>query len=156
MNFFKRIKLFFSPRVIQDEMLGKLTFIYISNFPERSYWEGEWLFPTTQTVITILLKGGESGPLPEFLEWYRGLPARYSKVIKTVEQKLADAYEELYSKKPPRDFVNQFTFAGASVLDPRAQDVEWDLSFDITVGDVYSVTVPFVGDKAGNAECLAE
>ena len=46
MKILRSFKLRFKPPKINDPDFGQLTFMYISDHPERSYWEGEWLFPT--------------------------------------------------------------------------------------------------------------
>ncbi|HEX7787780.1 MAG TPA: hypothetical protein VF653_16295, partial [Methylomirabilota bacterium] len=64
------LRLRFSPPRITDADFGHLLFMYIPNAPERSYWEGEWLFPSTQSVISIGLPGDERGPLLESRQFY--------------------------------------------------------------------------------------
>src|SRR5713101_156064 len=46
------------------------TFIYVSQNPERSYWECEWRFPSTGTVVLITLDGDESGPTAESRQFF--------------------------------------------------------------------------------------
>src|SRR5258705_93349 len=69
-NFLHSLKLQFAPPKINDPDFGPLLYMYISNHPERSYWECEWLFPKTETDISISLPGDESGPTKEARIFY--------------------------------------------------------------------------------------
>jgi hypothetical protein len=52
----------FPPRLV-DPDFGDLLFMFIPNAPQRSYWEREWTFPNTGTVVSI---GGGEGAGGEF------------------------------------------------------------------------------------------
>ena len=56
MNLFKSLKLQFRPPKIDDPEFGQLTFMYISNHPERSYWEAETRFAGAVESYTSLKK----------------------------------------------------------------------------------------------------
>jgi len=63
MGFLHNLKFWLSPPKMTDPDFGNLTFMHIGKHPERSYWECEWAFPPSGTVIEITLNGGESGPI---------------------------------------------------------------------------------------------
>ena len=77
MGILHNLKLRFSPPRINDPDFGSLLFMFISNAPERSYWECEWIFPKTGTVISIDLPGTEAGPMPEARQFHLNLPERF-------------------------------------------------------------------------------
>jgi len=60
MSLLKTLKYWLTPLKMTDLDFGTLTFIYVSQNPERSYWECEWRFPSTGTVVLITLDGDES------------------------------------------------------------------------------------------------
>src|SRR6476646_9181484 len=82
MGFFHNLKLWLSPPKMSDPDFGTLRFIHIDKHPKRSYWEGEWSFPPTGTVVSIALDGDESGPNDEARQFYLGLPARFESILK--------------------------------------------------------------------------
>ena len=57
MSLLKTLKYWLTPLKMTDLDFGTLTFIYVSQNPERSYWECEWRFPSTGTVVLITLDG---------------------------------------------------------------------------------------------------
>jgi len=77
MKIFESLKLQFRPPKMHDPDFGHLTFMYISNHPERSYWEAEWMFPPTGTPVSIGIDGDESGPRSAARQWHLGLPSRF-------------------------------------------------------------------------------
>ena len=87
------LKLRFSPPRIVDPDFGSLRFMYVPNAPERSYWESEWIFPNTDTAISIGLDGGESGPLPEAREFYLSLPDRFEQIIAAARPRLTEVFK---------------------------------------------------------------
>jgi len=152
MNIFRRLKLQFRPPKLSDPDFGQLLFMYISNYPERSYWECEWLFPPTNTVISIGLPGDESGPLPESRQWHLDLIPRFPSILELAKPKLEDVFESQLNKTLPANIFTAVKLAGFAVEDPRANPVEWDIAFE-TIGENWlGITIPFIGDEPQDPE----
>ncbi len=94
MAFLHNLKLWLSPLRMTDPDFGNLLFMHISRWPERSYWECEWNFPKTGTVVSIALPGGESGPLPEARQFYLSLPARYDQILAECRPRLEKVFND--------------------------------------------------------------
>jgi hypothetical protein len=151
MKIFKSLTLRFRPPKINDPDFGQLTFMYIPNRPERSYWEGEWMFPRTSTRVSIALDGDESGPKPEAREWHLELPARFQKILELARPELAKAFKTWLQEELPNDIFTVVKLSGFGVENPEANPVEWDISFETTGAKWLGITIPFVGDKAREA-----
>lgn len=136
---------------MNDRDFGQLTFMYISNHPERSYWEAEWIFPPTGTPISIGLDGDESGPGPETREWHLGLPARFERTLELVKPELAKVFKTWLQHELPDDIFTVVTLAGFGVENPKANPVKWEISFETTGDKWLGITIPFVGDKPEEA-----
>jgi hypothetical protein len=80
-----------------------LLFTFIPNAPDRSYWECEWTFPKTGTLISIGLPGGESGPLGEARQFYLGLPGRFEQILSAVRPQLELVFKEWLRQDLPQD-----------------------------------------------------
>jgi hypothetical protein len=131
---------------MNDPDFGKLVFMYISNHPEQSYWECEWKFPPTGTMVAIALNGDESGPLPEFCQWHLNLINRYPETLNLARPKLAEVFKSFFNQDLPSDIFTVVKLSGFGVEDPQAVPVKWDISFE-TIGDKWlGITIPFVGD----------
>lgn len=151
MNIFRSLKLQFRPPKIQDPDFGQLTFMYISNHPERSYWEAEWIFPPTGTPVSIGLDGDESGPIAEVRQWHLELPSRFPRILELARPELARVFTSWLNTDLPEDIFSVVKLSGFGVEDPRAQPVEWDVSFE-TSGDKWlGITIPFVGEEPREA-----
>jgi hypothetical protein len=151
MSIFKSIKYQFRPPKIDDPDFGQLTFMYISNNPERSYWEAEWLFPSTGTTISIALDGDESGPKASAREWHLGLPARFKEIVELAKPELAKVLKSWLHQDIPADIFKVVKLAGFGVVDPSAQTIDWDVSFE-TIGDKWlGIVIPFHGTKVKDA-----
>lgn len=146
MGLLNRLRLRFSPPRIADRDFGSLRFMYIPNAPERSYWEGEWVFPVTQSAISIALPGDESGPLPESRQFYLDLPGRFEGVLAAARPKLAEAFVSWLDQELPEDIFNVVKLAGFDVEDPKARPLEWDISFETTGEKWLGIVIPFRGD----------
>jgi len=103
MNLFHSLKLQFAPPKIDDPDFGLLRYMYISNHPERSYWECEWLFPKTKTQISIALPGDESGPTKEARSFYLNLTARFEQIVELARPKLEEALVHWIEQPLPKD-----------------------------------------------------
>jgi hypothetical protein len=151
MGLLHRLRLRFSPPRITDPDFGNLLFMYIPNAPERSYWEGEWLFPKTKSAISIGLPGGESGPLPEARQFYLDLPGRFEEVLSAARPKLAEVFRSWLHQELPEDIFTVVKLAGFDVEDPKAQPLEWDISFETTGEKWLGIVIPFRGDTPQEA-----
>ncbi|GEM_PF-6997924 len=118
-NIFRAIRLMYKPLKMSDPTFGELTFMYISNRPERSYWECGWKFPPTNNEISIFFRGDESGPLPEYRQWNLDLVSRYPWIIDRVKPKLAEVYREWFNRELPSDIFEVMELTGFGVEDPK-------------------------------------
>jgi len=151
MNIFKSLKQLFTSPTMEDPDFGRLTFIDISKHPERSYWEAEWVFPPTGTPVGICLDGDESGPRPDYREWYLQLPSRYPRILEQARPVVAKELTFWLDQTMPDDVYQLVKIAGFSVKDPRAEPIEWDVAFE-TIGEKWLyINIPFVGDEPGEA-----
>jgi len=151
MKIFKSLKLQFRPPKINDPDFGQLTFMYISNHPERSYWEGEWMFPPTATPVSIGLDGDESGPKPEGRQWYLELQPRFRRILELARPELAEVFKKWLQQDLPEDIFTVVKLSGFGVENPRVHPVEWDISFETTGDKWLGITIPFVGDEPREA-----
>ncbi len=151
MNLFRSLKLQFRPPKIVDSDFGQLTFMYISNHPERSYWEAEWIFSPTGTLVSIGLGGDESGPRSDARQWYLGLPARFERIVQLAKPELAKVFKSWLEQDLPEDVFTAVKLSGFGVEDPRAKPVAWDISFETTGEKWIGITIPFVGDDPKEA-----
>lgn len=149
-NPLKRLKLYFNPPKIDDPDFGQLRFMYISNHPEQSYWEAEYLFPPTGTPISIGLAEDESGPKPEVRAWYLELPSRFEKILDVAKPQLAKVFKTWRDEDLPDDIFTVVKLSGFDVECPLAQPVEWTVSFE-TIDHRLAITIPFVDDKPSEA-----
>jgi hypothetical protein len=151
MNIFKSLNLQFRPPKIDDPDFGQLTFMFISNHPERSYWEAEWTFPPTGTPVSIGLDGDESGPRPDTRQWYMKLPSRFSHILELARPELAKVFKSRLDQDLPDDIFTVVKLSGFGVEDPRTQPISWDISFETTGEKWLGITIPFVGDTCKEA-----
>ena len=151
MGLLDRLRLRFSPPRITDADFGHLLFMYIPNAPERSYWEGEWLFPGTQSVISIGLPGDERGPLLESRQFYLDLPGRFEGILAAARPRLAEVFRSWLQQELPEDIFTAVKLAGFGVEDPRARPLEWDMSFETTGPKWLGIVIPFRDDTPQEA-----
>lgn len=151
MSLFKSLKLQFRPLKIDDPDFGRLTYMYISNHPERSYWEGEWTFPPTGTPVSIGLEGDESGPRPDIREWHLALPGRFDRILQLAKPGLAKVLKTWLGQDLPNDLFRVVKLSGFGVEDPRTLPVAWEISFETTGEKWLGITIPFAGDDAKEA-----
>ncbi len=151
MRLFHNLKLRFSPPRIDDPDFGSLLFMYISNAPERSYWEGEWIFPTTGTPVAIGLDGDESGPLPEARQFYLGLPSRFEQILTAARPELQKVFRERLQQDLPQHMFSAVKLAGFGLENPKANPLRWDISFETTGDKWLGIVIPFEGDTPQEA-----
>jgi hypothetical protein len=146
MRFLHNLKLWLSPPRMADPDFGKLTFMHIGKHPERSYWECEWTFPPTGTVVGITLHGGERGPDHEARQFYLGLPARFDSILKACRPRLEQVFRQWRHQRLPDDIFTAVKLASFGVENPQEEPVRWDVGFETTDDDWLAITIPFVGD----------
>jgi hypothetical protein len=145
MSFLKNLKLRFAPPRIDDPDFGSLLFMFIPNAPERSYWECEWRFPNTGTVISIALPGDERGPDPSGRQFYLGLPARFEGILAAARPKLQAVFREWLNQELPQDIFTVTTLAGFGLDSLAPGEIEWDISFETTGDKWLGIVIPFIG-----------
>jgi hypothetical protein len=146
MGFFHNLKLWLSPPKMSDPDFGTLRFIHIDKHPKRSYWEGEWSFPPTGTVVSIALDGDESGPNDEARQFYLGLPARFESILKACRFGLEQVFREWRDEQLPQDIFAVVQLTGFEVEGPVEDPVRWEVSFETTDDDWLGIAVPFAGN----------
>jgi hypothetical protein len=151
MRILDKLKRLFSPRKISDPDFGELLFISMRNSPELSYWECEWRFPNTGTMISIGLPGGEEGPLPESREFFLALPSRFDDILARALPKLEKVFSEWLEIDLPADPFSELKLAGFGLEDPKAETIEWDISFETTGDKWLGIIIPFSGDDPQEA-----
>jgi hypothetical protein len=145
------LKLRVLPRRITDPDFGSLLYMAVPNAPERSYWECEWTFPETNTVISICLPGGESGPLPEARQFYLSLPGRFEQILAAARPQLETVFKKWLEQELPQDIFSVLKLAGFGLQNAKLQPVRWDISFETTGDKWLGIVVPFVGDAPQEA-----
>lgn len=120
--------------------------MYIPNAPERSYWECEWLFPATQSVISISLTGTEDGPDPMARQFYLDLPRRFEHIVASCRGPLQDVCSSWLQHDLPQDIFSVMKLSGFVLYDPKAKPLEWDVGFETTGDKWLGITVPFLDD----------
>ncbi|HSL91381.1 MAG TPA: hypothetical protein VK863_01935 [Candidatus Limnocylindrales bacterium] len=151
MGILHNLKLRFSPPRIADPDFGSLLFMFIPKAPDRSYWECEWTFPGTGTVVSIGLPGGESGPTAQGRKFFLGLPERFEHILAAARPRLEEAFKIWLQQDLPQDIFTVVRLAGFGVEDPAVDPVAWDISFETTGEKWLGITIPFVGDSAQEA-----
>jgi hypothetical protein len=149
MEFLRRLKLQFSPLKLHDPDFGDLTFMYIPNAPERSYWEAEWLFPATGTRVEIDLRGAESGPVESARSFYIALPDRFSRLLDAARPALDRVFRDWTNRPISADIWQDVKLAGFGLEDPESRPLEWEMSFEATGKKWLGITIPFQDETPG-------
>jgi hypothetical protein len=152
MNFFKSLQLRFFPPKKRDPIFGNMTFMYISNNPEQSYWECEsWKFPPTNSRIGIGLPGDESGPREEARQFYLAKGEHFKSLVNEAMPKISTAYLEFAGKELKGDLFKTFKLAGFDIEELGKGKPEWSMSFETRKGTWLFITIRFKGDSAFQA-----
>ena len=141
----------FRPRRLDDPTFGRLLYMHVRRDPSKSYWEGEWLFPPTQTRIFVGLPGGETGPTPAARAFFLALPARFEAIVNAVRPPLDEVFRRWLRRPIGEDLWTDVQLTGFGVEDPSATPPEWDVSFETTGEKWLGITVPFIGVVAQEA-----
>jgi hypothetical protein len=151
MDFLRSLRLQFCPLKKDDPDFGKLLYMYISNHPEKSYWECEWKFPPTRTIISISLPGDELGPYPEVRAFYKEIILKYEEVLALVRPQLSVLFKERFNKELPADIYSELKLSGFSLDGIQSHPFKWNISFE-TIGDKWlGIMIPFEGDTPHKA-----
>ena len=151
MALLERLKLTLKPLRRYDPDFGPLLFMYISNAPEKSYWEAEWTFPPVGYQVSIGLDGDKSGPAPEVRAFYLSRVGDFERTIALVRPRLDAVCRQWLGHPLAEDLWANVKLAGFGVEDPGATPVSWDVSFE-TVGERWlGITIPMIGDSAQEA-----
>jgi hypothetical protein len=147
MGFLSSLGLRVSPRRMKDPVFGDLLFMYIRKAPEKSYWESEWLFPPSGSVISIGLPGDEHGPYAESRAFFLALPDRFGEIIRLCRPRLEEAWRRFFDSPLPSDIFSVMKLAGFGVDRPKDTPLQWDVSFETTGSKWLGITIPFLGDS---------
>ena len=142
----KELRLRLRPPRLHEPVFGPLLYVYMPRDPSRSYWEGEWLFPPTQTRVAVGLPGPEEGPAESGLAFYLALPARFEDIIHRVRPTLEQVFLAWLGRPLSPNIWQDVELGGFGVEDPTAVPVTWDVVFETKGEKWLGITVPFVGD----------
>lgn len=151
MGFLRSLKLQFFPLRKDDPEFGRLLFMYISNHPERSYWECEWKFPPTGTIISISLPGDESGPYSQSRAFYKEIVPKFQTILELVRPQLNIAFKEWLDKEIPKDIFSELKLSGLGLDDGKSHPLKWDISFETTGSKWLGIMIPFEGEMPQKA-----
>lgn len=150
MGLLKESHLRFRPPALKDPDFGRLLFTYIPRDPSKSYWEAEWLFPPTQTQISITLPGSTEGPTASGRNFYLALPARFEEILGTVRPVLDRVFHEWLGRPLHSDLWRDVKLAGFNVEDPDVAPTSWDIAFETTGQKWLGIMIPFVANEPRN------
>jgi len=151
MGFWQNLKYRFRPPQIADPDFGVLTYMYISNHPERSYWESEWSFPGLDQKVAIVLPGLENGPRPQYREFYLNLPTRLNRIIDLARPKLAEVFEKRLKQSLPENVFSVVKLSGFDVEDPTSKPLRWSISLETTGEKWLGIIIPFIDEEPQRA-----
>lgn len=139
----------FSSKTLIDPIFGEATFIAMPRAPHKAYWECQWRFPVTSSVINIAMPGDENGPFPETRNFYTDLADRFHKHLLTAKPHLQKAFNAQYGIELPKDIFSVMTLSGFDLENPHTSPRRWEMSFT-TRPHLKSrfFTIPFEGDTA--------
>lgn len=147
MALLKELRLRLHPPALQDAHVGRLVYMYTPRDPSRSYWEGEWVFPPSQTKVAIILPGSIAGPSDAGRAFYLTLPARFDQLMPHVRPVLDRVFREWVNRSVNVEVWQDVTLGGFSVEDRGVAPTTWEVTFE-TVGERWlGITIPFVGDQ---------
>ena len=153
------LRLRFFPLRRLDPDFGTLLFIFIPNAPERSYWEGAWIFPKTGDLVGIGLDGDETGPFDGSRQFFLSLPDRFDFILAAVRPKLTQVFAEWLQQDLPTDMFSAVKLSGFgfdianrgtgpdALTDISSGQMTWDVTFETTGNRWLGITIPFAGDE---------
>jgi hypothetical protein len=147
MGLLNELKLRFRPPRLQDPVFGPLLYMYVPRNPGRSYWEGEWLFPPTETKVAISLPGTLEGPSDSGRAFYLKLPAEFDQILRRARPVLDRVFLEWIGRPLNADLWQDVTLGGFGVENPAVVPTTWDVGFETKGEKWLGITIPFVGDR---------
>ena len=148
MGLLEWLKVKLKPPHLNDPDFGRLTFMHISNAPEKSYWEAEWKFPPLGYHVSIGLPGNRSGPVPAAKLFYLSRIAEFERILELVRPGLDSVFRRWMGRPLAEDIWTDVKLAGFGVDDLTETPLSWDVSFE-TVGEKWlGITIPMLGDDA--------
>jgi hypothetical protein len=147
MRLLSELKLRFRPPRLQDPVFGPLLYMYIPRDPSRSYWEGEWLFPPTQTKVAISLPGTLEGLNDTGRAFYLKLPTEFDRIMQRARPLLDRVFLEWIGRPLSADLWQDVKLGGFAVENLAVVPPLWDVSFETTGEKWLGITIPFVGDQ---------
>jgi hypothetical protein len=146
MSIFHNLRLRFFPVRKTDSEFGRMTYMYISNAPHLSYWEGEWLFPATGELIGVSLPGDENGAEPKAREFFRHLSQNSERILIAIRPVLSDLFTTRLQQDLPEDIFTVLRLTGIGLEDLSAQPARWEVSLETTGAQWLGITIPFEGE----------
>ena len=65
--------------------------------------------------------------------------------------RLEQVFRDWRNQQLPEDIFTVVKLTAFGVENPQEQPIQWDLGFETTDDDWLGITIPFVGDAAGEA-----
>ena len=147
MGLLTELRLRFRPPRRQDPDFGELLYMHIPRDPDRSYWEGEWLFPPTGTRVAITLPGGLEGPQESGRAFCLRLATNFDQIILASTPILDVVFREWIGRPLNPVVWEDVTLAGFGVDDLDTAGTVWDVGFEAKGRKRLGITIPFVGDQ---------
>lgn len=147
MGLLTELRLRFRPPRRQDPIFGELLYMHIARDPKQSYWEGEWLFPSTGSRVAITLPGALEGPQETGRKFYLQLAAEFDEIMQVSTPVLDGVFREWIGRPLNADVWQDVTLGGFSVEDPGSAPVVWDIGFETKGNKWLGITIPFIGDE---------
>jgi hypothetical protein len=151
MRFLPNVTRWLRPQRKSDPVFGNLLFMRNEKHPDRSYWEGNWIFPKTEYPIEVFLPGGEDGPIRESRDFCLSLPDRFERIMELCRPELSKVFREWLNRDLPQDIFNEIKLTGFGVENSRAHPVHWNVSFETTGEKWLGITIPLVDEEVGTA-----
>lgn len=151
MGLLRELRLRFRPPRLEDPSFGTLLYMHIPRAPEKSYWEGEWLFPPTGSKVAISVPGTPLGPNDSARAFYLAMPARFERIIEVVRPVLDGVFREWIGRPLSPSLWQDVKLAGFCMENPKGIPTTWDIGFETTGEKWLGITIPFVGDRPQDA-----
>lgn len=151
MGLLSRVLARLRPPTLEDPDFGRLLYMHISRDPSLSYWEGEWMFPPTQSRMSIAVPGDRSGPTQAARSFYLALPLHFDSIVERARPELEKVFLTYLQRPLHADVWSDLKLAGFGVVNPGEEPLQWDVAFETTGAEWLGITVPFIGEIAQDA-----
>lgn len=129
MNFLKLLFKRFEPRIIEDEVFGKIRFSK-GRLIENSYWETELFFKPISQKISLIIHTGNVQPNKTHHLFFQKLTSKYS----IVTQEINPLFEEIFNNRradfKSNSIEDEFILVGISIPNSNKKPLTWEISFD--------------------------